>query len=232
MSIVKGLLARLSILCYKFLLFGNKSLQIIESQGFKLSLLDHPYALNNRFVNSYKEENSFLYPVYHIQDCKIGDYTYIAQNSIINRTTIGKFCSIGPNFMAGWGIHPIHSLSTHPMFYSTQKQCGVSLTNEDKIRESLYITIGNDVFIGRNVIVLDGIEIGDGAVIGAGAVVSKNIPAYAVAVGNPIKIIKYRFTPAEIESLLKIKWWNWPKEDLQNIESYFDKVEEFITKFS
>ena len=65
----------------------------------------------------------------------------------------------------------------------------------------------NDVFIGANVTVLDGVTVGDGAVIGAGAVVSKDIPAYAIAVGCPIKIIKYRFSQDQIEALLKIKWY-------------------------
>lgn len=54
------------------------------------------------------------------------------------------------------------------------------------------VTIGNDVWIGRRVMILPGVHIGDGAVIGAGAVVAKDIPNYAIAVGNPVKIIGYR----------------------------------------
>lgn len=54
------------------------------------------------------------------------------------------------------------------------------------------IVIGNDCWIGANVTILDGVNIGDGCVIGAGSVVTKSIEPYAVAVGNPIKIVKYR----------------------------------------
>lgn len=54
------------------------------------------------------------------------------------------------------------------------------------------IIIGNDVWIGANVTILKGVKIGDGAVIGAGSVVTKNIPDYAISVGNPAKVIKYR----------------------------------------
>jgi maltose O-acetyltransferase len=54
------------------------------------------------------------------------------------------------------------------------------------------VIIGNDVWIGRRVIILPGVIIGKGSVIGAGAVVSKNIPAYSVAVGNPAKVVKNR----------------------------------------
>ncbi|MEM1157462.1 MAG: acyltransferase [Verrucomicrobiota bacterium] len=52
--------------------------------------------------------------------------------------------------------------------------------------------IGNDVWIGFSSTILGGVHIGDGAVIGAGSVVTKNIPAAAIAVGNPARIIRYR----------------------------------------
>lgn len=54
------------------------------------------------------------------------------------------------------------------------------------------VTIGENVWIGSRVIILPGVTIGEGAVIGAGAVVSKNVPRYAIAAGNPIRVIKYR----------------------------------------
>lgn len=52
------------------------------------------------------------------------------------------------------------------------------------------ITIGNNVWLGGGVIVCPGVTIGDDAVVGAGAVVVKDIPAGAVAVGNPAKVIR------------------------------------------
>lgn len=54
------------------------------------------------------------------------------------------------------------------------------------------VTIGEFVWIGTRVIILPGVTIGDGAIIGAGAVVSRDIPACAVVVGNPAKIVKHR----------------------------------------
>lgn len=54
------------------------------------------------------------------------------------------------------------------------------------------IVIKDCVWLGHNVIVLPGVTIGEGAIIGAGAVVSKDIPDLAIAVGNPIRVIKYR----------------------------------------
>lgn len=164
----------------------------------------------------------------HISNSQIGDYTYISMNSWISRTQIGKFCSIGPNFLCGWGIHPINGISTSPMFYSTRKQNGITLSKTDKIQEQKPVKIGNDVFIGANVTILDGVTIGDGAVVGAGAVVSKDIPPYAIAVGSPIQIMRYRFNDEQIDELLKIQWWNFETEKLQNVENLFYEIDKFI----
>lgn len=167
-----------------------------------------------------------------IIDSEIGDYSYVSMNSIILLTKIGKFCSIGPNLMCGWGVHPTTGLSTSPAFYSLGKQASITFSKENKIIERLPIKIGNDVFIGMNVTILDGVIIGDGAIIGAGTVVSKDIPPYAIAVGSPIQIIKYRFKPEIIEKLLKIKWWDFKDQELYEVEKHFYNIEEFIKKHS
>ena len=54
------------------------------------------------------------------------------------------------------------------------------------------ITICNEAWVGTGAIILSGVTIGDGAVVAAGAVVTKDIPANAIAAGNPARIIKYR----------------------------------------
>jgi acetyltransferase-like isoleucine patch superfamily enzyme len=76
------------------------------------------------------------------------------------------------------------------------------------------VTLGHDVWLGHGVIVLPGVSIGTGAAIGAGAVVTKDIPPFAVAVGNPARVIRFRF-PADIRAaLMEIAWWDWPRERL------------------
>lgn len=190
----------------------------------------HPLISDIR--NSEIDKKVKLYPSYKIFNSTIREYTYIAQNSYISNTHIGKFCSIGPDFKSGWGIHPTNGISTSPMFYSVMKQNGFTLSKENKIEERKNIYIGNDVFIGRNVVVLDGVKIGDGAIIGAGAVVSKDIPDFAIAVGVPIKIVKYRFTEQQRTILKKIKWWDFDFENLQDVEKYFFDIDSFLTKYS
>ena len=165
--------------------------------------------------------------LHHVQ---LGDYSYISKNSSINNCEIGKFCSIGPNFCCGLGIHPTNGISTAPMFYSTAKQNGMTLCKENKIEESIRTSIGNDVFIGSNVTVLDGMTIGDGAIIGAGAVVTKDIPPYAIAAGVPAKIIKYRFESDTIDRLLKEKWWEEESPDYTTIEKFFWRVDDYLNR--
>jgi len=185
----------------------------------------------NSISNSVVSEKAKLTAPYRIEESTISNFSYVAENSKISFTQIGKFCSIGPNFLCGYGIHPISGISTSPMFYSTLKQNGVTLSKVDKIAERKEIVIGNDVFIGMNVTILDGVIIGDGAIIGAGTVVSKDIPPYAIAIGAPVQIIKKRFTEDQIEKLLSIKWWNFEEGDLQEVEKMFFEIDVFISKY-
>ena len=89
------------------------------------------------------------------------------------------------------------------------------------------INIGNDVWIGTNAIVMDGVKINDGAIIGAGAIVTKEIPPYAIAVGVPAKVIKYRFSQEIIDKLMELRWWDYPEDFIVN-ELPFDDIEKCI----
>lgn len=184
--------------------------------------------IENTEKNVIREPLTKVYSPYHLSDCTIGKGTYISSNSKISKTTFGRFCSIGPNLVCGWGIHPTDGISTSPYFYSTAKQNGATLASHNLIEERKPIQIGNDVFIGANVTILDGITIGNGAVIGAGAVVSKDIPDYAIAVGSPIEIKKYRFPIETIEKLNKIQWWMWNDDRLHLIQQHFFDITKIL----
>lgn len=210
----------------KYVLRSFPELDIVNEKRLRavLKLVD------NNLAHVITGKNTLIYAPSHIFNTNIGDYTYIATNAHISETEIGKFCSVGPNLVCGWGIHPTNGISTHPMFYSTMKQNGMTLSDTDKIEERKKIKIGNDVFIGANVTILDGVTIGNGAVIGAGAVVSKDIPPYAVAVGCPIRIIKYRFSEEIIKKLEYIKWWDFDDESLKDVEQNEFDIETFLKK--
>lgn len=88
--------------------------------------------------------------------------------------------------------------------------------------------IGNDVWIGHGAKILSGVNIGDGAIIGAHAVVSKDVPPFAVVIGNPGKVRRYRFTKEQIKKLLEIRWWEWPdangkKDEMKDINTFLKK---------
>lgn len=186
--------------------------------------------IGSKKVNCNIDKQSKIYAPYNLNTVSIGKGTYLASNARASYTNIGRFCSIGPNLSCGWGIHPLDGISTSPSFYSTNKQSGISISTSNKILERKAIIIGNDVFIGINVTILDGITIGTGAVIGAGSVVSKDIPPYAIAVGCPIRIIKYRFDEQTIDSLLKSNWWDGNEEMLMDVERNVFNVNEFLSK--
>ncbi|MBD2101744.1 CatB-related O-acetyltransferase [Leptolyngbya sp. FACHB-261] len=161
--------------------------------------------------------------------CEIGTFTYIGNNTHMYETTIGKFCSIGPNCQFGLGMHPSREfVSSHPIFFSTGKQVGITFADRNYFEEKKPIEVGNDVWIGANVTVLDGVTIADGAIIAAGAVVTKDVPPYAIYGGIPAKLIRHKFEQEQIEFLLNFKWWNQDEKWLKDRFKDFHNIDEFI----
>lgn len=154
-------------------------------------------------------------------DSEIGDFTYISSDTHIQSATIGKFCSIGPNTVIGYGEHPVNFISTSPVFYHTGIIFGKTFAEEEKFDRNKRVTIGNDVWIGANVFIKSGVVVGDGCVIAAGAVVVKDMPPYTIAGGVPARVIRPRFPEDIIRSLVEIKWWNWTNDKLQENQSFF-----------
>lgn len=167
----------------------------------------------------------------------IGDYTYYDDpegaedferhvthhyDFIGDKLIIGKFCSIasGIEFVMNGANHRMDVATTYP-FYIMGGQWGSAIAPiKDELPLKGDTIIGNDVWIGQNVTVLPGVHAGDGAIIGANSVVASDIPPYAVAVGNPCKVIKKRFDDSLINYLLKLKWWDWDIEKIsRNMEA-------------
>jgi acetyltransferase-like isoleucine patch superfamily enzyme len=174
-------------------------------------------AYNTSFGNYIKINNNVS-----LNKCRIGDYSYIGDSSSFLNCKIGKFCSISSNVKVGLGRHPSNELvSTSPIFYSSKGQLPLTFisTIKNDFIEYLSVEIGNDVWIGYHVTIIDGVKIGNGAIIAAGSIVTKDIPDYAIVGGIPAKIIRYRFSPKEIEFLLKFNWWD---KDIIWIEEHAD----------
>src|SRR5690606_21568421 len=132
---------------------------------------------------------------------ELNDFSYIGKNSTIHNTKIGRFSSIGPNVVCGYGDHPTNFISTSPVFYDDMFYIHPA---KNKFFGKTQVNIGNDVWIGANVFIKNGITIGDGAIVGAGSIVLKDIPAYSIAMGVPANIKSKRYDDKIIEKLTTI----------------------------
>lgn len=153
----------------------------------------------------------------------IGAYSYLGPGSWLVHTEMGKFCSVGHDCYIGLPSHTLNLLSTSPIFTEQRNATGFTWTKNNFANPYMTTHIGNDVWIGERVMIKGGVTVGDGAVVGAGAIVTKDVPPFAIVVGVPARIIKYRF-PEEIrEALEKIQWWSLPEENLKEKIELFTK---------
>ena len=174
-----------------------------------------------------------------ISNSIMGFASYIGDNCILPNCIIGNYCSISWNVRLIAGNHPTRDyVSTHPLFYSNRVFSGLNFLDKTIFPEFSYadeqkqkfVIIGNDVWIGADVLLLNGIVVGDGAIIGAGTIVTKDVPDYAVLVGNPAKIIRYRFSEEQIKYLKKYKWWKKDVGWLKTNSALFQNINNFISE--
>lgn len=155
----------------------------------------------------------------------LGTHSNIAStgSNISAQVSVGSYTSVGP-YVSMQTLHQHACIQDRNLVSTFQ----LPLKGYPQPYGAEKIVIGSDVWIGRNAVLLGDITIGDGAIIGAHAVVAKDIPPFAVVVGNPVVIKRYRFTPDQIEKMLKIKWWNWPEEKIKEFAEDFWDINRFI----
>jgi virginiamycin A acetyltransferase len=136
-----------------------------------------------------------------------------------DKLIIGKFCAIarGATFIMNGANHKLSGISTYP-FYIFGNGWETAMPAPGELPYKGDTVIGNDVWIGYKALIMPGVKIGNGAIISSGSVVVSDIPAYAIAGGNPAKPFKKRFDDETIETLERIAWWDWPVETItQNL---------------
>lgn len=173
------------------------------------------YFLVNKLRNFLDKDPEFYryrYPQYRFGTGTYGWFDVLDWDGT-SKIEIGSYCSISKNItiLLG-GEHRTDWVTTYP--FPARWAKARDIKGHPKSKGD--IIIGNDVWIGYGVLILSGITVGDGAVIGAGSVVTDNVAPYTIVAGNPAKVIRKRFSDDQITRLLDIRWWNWPKVEIEN----------------
>ncbi len=200
LNIVRGFIVRF----IKIAIDGARDFK--NRKRFSSAIIDEGCSFNNKTKLGY---NSRVLSNCVLNNSELGSFSYVGKNCLIQNTIIGKYCSIANNVSIGLGKHPTKHFTTSPLFYKRNNPFKINLVDKDlEFSEYKKTIVENDVWIGYGAIVMDGIKISNGSIIGAGSIVTKDIPPYAIAVGIPAKIIKFRFDNNKIDKLIKSSWWD------------------------
>jgi len=162
---------------------------------------------------------------HRLKDCSLGAFTFFNAAGITSayRVHFGRYSQIGESSILGPPEHPQDYFSSHPFAFTRPQYMPTMYRFEDFARLApenqpgpSYVdsvpsdtVIGHEAYIGAGSFVKRGVTIGDGATIGARSVVTRDIPAYAIAVGSPARVVRLRFPDAIVERFLKLQWWRY-----------------------
>jgi acetyltransferase-like isoleucine patch superfamily enzyme len=152
------------------------------------------------------------------------NYSYGIENVLVwnyshnVRMKYGNYCSFGDDINVILVGHNVNLVTTYP--FGTIHQDVFPFSNQFHPVINGDVVIGNDVWVGKGSTIMMGIKIGDGAIIAANSHVVKDVEPYSIVGGNPAKVLKKRFTDEQIQKLLKIKWWDWTEEKINEALPY------------
>jgi virginiamycin A acetyltransferase len=177
----------------------------------------HPLDAQRRVV--------FLRPLVQSATIEVGEYTYydsyddplaFERDAVLygfgpERLIIGRFCAIASHvrFLMPGANHPDLGPSTYPFgIFGAGWASTIDVVMSAPSRGDTIV--GHDVWLGYSALVLPGVRIGHGAVVAAASVVARDVPPYAIVVGNPARVVRSRFSEEDVERLLRAAWWDWP----------------------
>ncbi|CAI09467.1 similar to galactoside O-acetyltransferase [Aromatoleum aromaticum EbN1] len=164
---------------------------IDRSAGALKSVLAKVY--RHRFHQSGRNLSFDPLGVYSYDNITIGNNVNLGYRPILiasrSQIVIGDNVMFGPEVTIRGGNHRTDIIGRYMIDIRD---------NEKRPSEDPGVVIENDVWIGTRAVVLAGVTIGKGAIVAAGAVVTKSVPPYAIAGGNPAKIIRMRWAADEI----------------------------------
>jgi acetyltransferase-like isoleucine patch superfamily enzyme len=169
--------------------------------------------------NPHNQTNLHLAKLVSRYGYEIGEFTYgrpkVRFPELGRKLIIGRYCSIADKveILLG-GNHRVDWVTTYP-FSALMDLWPSAPRAKDYHTSRGDVAIGHDVWLGSGAIIMSGVTIGNGAVVAAHALVTKDVPPYAIVGGVPAKVIKFRHTEEQREELLRIRWWDWPREDIR-----------------
>jgi phosphonate metabolism protein (transferase hexapeptide repeat family) len=178
---------------------------------------------------------TYLGPRSHIAESVMGDYGYAMGDNQIAHAHIGKFANIATGVRINPPNHPTWR-ATHHHFTYRSRSYGLSLDDDDGIfqwRAQDRVEIGHDVWLGHSAIVMPGVTIGTGAAVGSGAVVTKDVPPFAIVVGVPARVLRFRVDARTSERLQQLAWWDWNPQQIDEALADFRTLTavEFADKY-
>lgn len=197
--------------------------KLVLAKGLKIIL--NPPALRNCKI----DKKSRVCPRSELTNVSMGKYSYIGGYSFLFNVRIGNYCSIAERCCIGGAAHPIHRVSSSPVFHEGRNVLKKNFADFPEI-ENQETVIENDVWIGMGCYIKAGVTIHTGAVVGMGSVVTKTIPPYEIWAGNPAKKIGERFDDSVKEKMLKSEWWKWEDKKVEEMSQYFDNTERLFNE--
>lgn len=159
-----------------------------------------------------KSENAFINPPFY---CDYGKNIEVGKNFFANynctiidvaKVKIGDNCQFAPNVSIYTAGHPLHPVARNSLY-----EYGIE------------VTVGDNVWIGGNTVIMPGVHIGSNTVIGAGSVVTKDIPDWVVAAGNPCRVIR-EITEEDFEYYYKDR--KFDEAAMEEIRRYREETED------
>lgn len=196
------------------------------------------------------------------EDCEIEPYVNFASGDLLPRAfgafsythsplhaelSVGRYCSIAQGLTLFGDAHPVDRVTSSPSTFDRPdgalRFIGGYLADHGVTSYPIFpfdgrpkpVSIGNDVWIGAQAMIAGGVTVGDGAVIGARSVVTKDVPPYAIVVGTPARVLRFRFPEATIARLLALQWWRFGPEVIQrldprDIDRFLDAAENTVAE--